>query len=1055
MLNQNELPVREFRLELFGGPTLYRGDSVVRLSPQESLLVGLLGAFGREGALRSIFYDYFWNDGDTSALKPRFGQLLHMVRLKLHSHNAVLQIDGRLLLNRQVIAVDLEEWDEAVARNDFEKAWHQLARGFFAHQRGKASHTLGDWISRSQMDCRRKLQLAIGNRISAAEACVDFVRIADLASLQLQIDPQDEDALRRSMRAHAILQELPNVEAAFRTFSVRQKTLNPEWEPANQTIALLENLKNVRVNEVSPNRRIVGRAEELRFLAGMVRENDPPHPKVVLVQAPPGVGKSSLLNAVLPSWGLDGHPTLRAHCSAYSPQDSYGVLHQFLADAPRTLEGPCLRPLSPASPLAHAFRWLSELLDALSSPQHPTVLVVDDIELADQASLRVLEWTIRQTSDRGWVLVCTAAADARARDRLWPLLKADPNYHCLRLDSLSSTSAQELVNLLLPDQDPLLVSRILRLSGGNPHLIGLLCKMDGPEQQREGAISQHLSDYLMSCLRGSPRWTLQILAALAVTSVSWSLELLSRCLTVSTGAVQVAIRYLQDSGVIRAAGKNLHIVIGAYGEVARTTQALDLPITRNRIAEFLSREGYPAEILVEAWDGAASSQKVMEQAILAADAAGRRGDVLSRVDFLRCGLVHSQGSDRGFEFQVLLGTALLMARAVQEAIPILEKACQEAFVLGSREVWLQLQIHLLDARGHLDGVEPEATVARLEEIMETCTHANALLESAHALDRILHYHHRAGDEAGVAEAFDRAETLLHLTDVPEVRARTHATLAMRTYYGDPLGGLTHAREAVRASEESPSPGLRLHTLNRLLAVLLATGRLRCPSEKAVVTEALELAGSEGDLLQRSHVLINLAVWEADCRNWEAASEKFRQLIPHVRAAQDRRPLVLALCNLGLVLVRSGQFSAAAEVLEEGRGLLQHWDSQEVRAQFHAGLGWVALEGGRIGLAGKYFEHLMGIDLPKSADLTTITLFKCHYLRRNGRIQSALDLLDSTIRQTQPRFPLHAIALISARARFGARRSNPARWESDREWAIGQARQLSLSEWAIALRGSSP
>jgi tetratricopeptide (TPR) repeat protein len=470
-----------------------------------------------------------------------------------------------------------------------------------------------------------------------------------------------------------------------------------------------------------------------------------------------------------------------------------------------------------------------------------------------------------------------------------------------------------------------------------------------------------------------------------------------------------ALQFLSSMGLISLDGNRIRLASTVFRDYALHSSAHGLAVTRRQCAQYLERTTENPEVLVEAWDLAGEAGKTLQYAQEASTHARLRGDLASDVSHLRRGLRHARGGTQEAQFQSLLGTALLAAREVNEAASLLRAASASAWALGDASHWLELQVRLIDAEGHGSGADAVDSAARLLDVAKTALRQGCVYPAAKALDRSLHYCHRAGDDQGAVTVFRQAEEILRCTSDRKARAFLHGTLAMKAYYGDPDSGLKHAALAVRAADAACSVPERFHVLNRRLAVLLATGRLRCEEGRATIREALTLSEASADLLQRAHLQINIAVWDADCGNWTNASRQLEALIPHLRNPDDKRPLVLALCNLGLASLRCGKFVEATKALEEGEALLTNWDSQEVRAQFAAGLGWVALERGQMRQAREQIAYLDSLTLPSATDISTIALFRARYLRRCGQLETALDLLSVAIRETEKRFPVHHIA----------------------------------------------
>lgn len=153
---------------------------------------------------------------------------------------------------------------------------------------------------------------------------------------------------------------------------------------------------------------ILERETELTALADAVHAAAQGHGSVVLVSGEAGIGKSSLMEAVRARLPAEGRMFV-GYCDDLA--------------TPRTL-GP-FRDLvdSVGTELGHAVtdggdrdRLLSALRAELDWPQHPAVLVIEDVHWADDATLDALRFLVRRIAGLPAVLVLTYRDDELGRD---------------------------------------------------------------------------------------------------------------------------------------------------------------------------------------------------------------------------------------------------------------------------------------------------------------------------------------------------------------------------------------------------------------------------------------------------------------------------------------------------------------------------------------------------------------------------------------------------------------------------------------------------------------
>ncbi|MDP3894254.1 ATP-binding protein, partial [Nocardioides sp.] len=134
--------------------------------------------------------------------------------------------------------------------------------------------------------------------------------------------------------------------------------------------------------------RLLEREHELADLASAIGEATAGHGRVVLIHGEAGIGKSSLLTALgetLPP----GARLLVGYCDDLATKRTLGPF--------RDLAGKVGVPLAEAvSGGADRDRVLTELTADLASPSRPTVLAIEDVHWADEATLDVLRYLARR-----------------------------------------------------------------------------------------------------------------------------------------------------------------------------------------------------------------------------------------------------------------------------------------------------------------------------------------------------------------------------------------------------------------------------------------------------------------------------------------------------------------------------------------------------------------------------------------------------------------------------------------------------------------------------------
>ena len=121
--------------------------------------------------------------------------------------------------------------------------------------------------------------------------------------------------------------------------------------------------------------------------------------RVVVVIGEPGIGKTSLVNRFLADLGADARVLLGA-CDDLSIPRPLGAIHDLAGTLSPALEEALAADASP-----HAIHRL--LLDELALPPQPTVLVLEDVHWADEATLDVITLLARRIGSLPVMLLLT------------------------------------------------------------------------------------------------------------------------------------------------------------------------------------------------------------------------------------------------------------------------------------------------------------------------------------------------------------------------------------------------------------------------------------------------------------------------------------------------------------------------------------------------------------------------------------------------------------------------------------------------------------------------
>jgi predicted ATPase len=210
------------------------------------------------------------------------------------------------------------------------------------------------------------------------------------------------------------------------------------------------------------SRGILEREDELSVLTGAVRAAASGQGSVVLIMGEAGIGKSSLVEALRPHMPAEGRMFV-GYCDDLATPRTLGPF--------RDLVGSVGTEFSLAvTDGSDRDRVLTALRTELDWAEHPTVLVIEDIHWADDATLDALRYLIRRIADLPTVLILTYRDDELNREHaLHGLLgQASRSDHALHLP-LHRLSAGAVRQLSAGSTvDP---ADLFSLTSGNPFLV--------------------------------------------------------------------------------------------------------------------------------------------------------------------------------------------------------------------------------------------------------------------------------------------------------------------------------------------------------------------------------------------------------------------------------------------------------------------------------------------------------------------------------------------------------------------------------------------------------
>ncbi len=250
--------------------------------------------------------------------------------------------------------------------------------------------------------------------------------------------------------------------------------------------------------------RFVGRADALEVLSSFVQALAPGAPGPVLVSGEAGIGKTRLIRELVSRLSESDTNVLSGACvDLRSGRVPFAPLAQALGGAPPRWVADALDALSGATelPRGRMFNLLRETVDRLTQPRR-TVLVVEDLHWAEEATLDALMFLIA-TANRGtWAVVGTyrgeEVSDSPALAAMLERVASHRPARRVALNRLSVSEVEELVHALTGrPAGPLKAREIAGRSDGIPLLVEELV---AAEDSGRVGVPPHLRELYLSRL---------------------------------------------------------------------------------------------------------------------------------------------------------------------------------------------------------------------------------------------------------------------------------------------------------------------------------------------------------------------------------------------------------------------------------------------------------------------------------------------------------------------------------------------------------------------------
>lgn len=729
--------------------------------------------------------------------------------------------------------------------------------------------------------------------------------------------------------------------------------------------------------------RFAGRVEELQSLVAWLDTAVAGEPQIVAVSGEGGSGTATLVRRLEPEVRLRGGSLVSARCRDLAVRAAYDVWTALLTALCRLPNAPdrqwrelhrLVPQLGAATPAAEAkagskYRLFEELTEYLreSARQQPLVIVIDEMQWADDASWEALEHVVQRLGVEQLMICITMRSDpafAEAAQRGGTLAHYD-GYHNLQLSRFTRDEVKRWLEAALHNQE---VGReflafLYRHTEGNPLFISELLRTlveegalwHNGERWEWSPVSElrlpaGLSALVSRRLSRFSSSTQVVLSTAAIIGREFDTALVVAAGAGSEPAVRLALSEALAAGILKHAyereGRGYsfsydHAVNVLLGSVSPDR----VREMHERVAKALDRRpGYHAAEIALHYDSAGAAAPAYVYAIAAASQAEGVYALTAAVQFLHVAARNATSPGELAEVRVRLATLAEASGRYDEAQELCDLAIE--WFEGQGDKARALTLRRMRERARKETGQP-ARVTH-EALLALEGEANELgLEGERIAIRVMlaQTHSRLGDRAAAervaAEAVDMAESLGDQTLLAEALNRLGFTVEQDT----PKRAKEIYTRALAICEQTGD--VRSQTRCRINIGNVAAHEGRWEEARKAYLGAMGLAKLAGAPDSWGIAAVNLGVIAHRTGDHNRARELFGEAIALFATVKNSELQLYGLYNMAHVDWESGAWESGAELYEATASLAQRIGADDVEVGATAARGLCLFELGRL------------------------------------------------------------------------------------------------------------